>query len=110
MPGSVCDLEDPLLAKQRFDLVPGDDVALLKSLYGKVLACVAILGQYDLAEVSTSQDREQSEVLEAHASLELRLTSRLVRGVSILKRSRWSWYVVCNLIKKNEISNRVMKI
>lgn len=58
MPGSVGDLENPLFAEQRLDLVPGNDVALFKCLYGKVLSGITILRQYDLAKVSTSKDRQ----------------------------------------------------
>ena len=67
MPYRVGHFEYPLLGQQRLDFVPRYYVPFLQRLDGKVLAGVAILGQNNFAEVTPSEDREQSEVLEAHA-------------------------------------------
>lgn len=89
MPHRVGHLEDALLAEQRFHLVPGDDVALLERLDGKVLAGVPVLGQNDLAEVTPAEDTQQPEAVDVHTGRAgLRLAAAFVRAVPVLEGPR----------------------
>lgn len=87
MPHCVGDFEDSLLTQQRFDFISGDDVALLQRFNGEILAGVAVLRQDDLPEVSAAENAKQSEAVEVH-SHRLRVTSRLISAVAILKTAR----------------------
>lgn len=83
----VGDLENSLLAEQRFDLVSGYDVALLKCLDCEILASVSVLRQDDFAEMSTAKHAQQSEAVQIHPH-RLRVTTGLVSAVTILQASR----------------------
>lgn len=67
MPHRVSDLENPLLAQQRLDLVSRDNVAFLERFDGEVLAGVSILRQNNFAEMSAAKYAEKTEAVKTHA-------------------------------------------
>lgn len=90
VPHRVGHLEDALLAQQRLDLVPRNNVALLKRLNGKVLPRIFVLRQNDLAKVAPTKHAQQPEAVDLHScstssASHLRLAPTLVRTVPILE-------------------------
>lgn len=88
-------LENTLLTQQRFNFIARNDIALFQRLDGIILVGAAQLRQYDLAEMSATQNAQQPEVLNGHhawrrtASADcLRLATRLVSRVAVLQTSR----------------------
>lgn len=82
MPDGVGHLEDTLLGQEALHFVASDDVALLESLDGEVLARVLVLTQYDLAEVTSAQYGDETELVHAHGAI-LGVAVGLVRRVPV---------------------------
>lgn len=82
--------EYSLFGQQRLHFISSYNISLLQGLDCKVLSRVSVLRQYHLAEVSTTENRQQPEVLQSH-TIDLRVSSRLVGTIPILKGSDWQF-------------------